>query len=313
MVGTTLIPGLTAAGALIFTANSIQQAQESIRQGQESLEVARQGQVTDRYNDAVANLGSESIDVRIGGIFALQRIMADSPRDQPAVIRILGSYIRVHSPGSGKAQKMPDERPVDAPDTAAALDVLRTRDAAKDHDAYLNLRKTDLRGWWALPRDGKEASEPVPFAGAYRKARFDGANLSEANLRGADLREAVFKGTNLTRAVLVAADLRDVNFPDADLSQADLQGANLNTAEFLSTNLRGTSLQGADLKHASLFGADLKGADLRWADLSGAYLDKAKNLTVEQLLEARITHKTRLPDYLAGDPRIHMEDTDEDG
>ena len=48
------------------------------------------------------------------------------------------------------------------------------------------------------------------------------ANLSEANLRGADLREA-----NLSEANLRGADLRRANLSWADLRGADLRGANL--------------------------------------------------------------------------------------
>ena len=74
-----------------------------------------------------------------------------------------------------------------------------------------------------------------------------GANLSDADLRGADLR-----GANLSDA-----DLRGANLRGADLSDADLRGA----------NLRGADLRGADLSDADLRGADLSDADLRGADL----------------------------------------------
>jgi hypothetical protein len=42
-----------------------------------------------RFNTAITNLGSSSIAVRLGGIYALQRLMQDSPRDQPAVVAVL--------------------------------------------------------------------------------------------------------------------------------------------------------------------------------------------------------------------------------
>ena len=50
------------------------------------LRIAEQGQITDLYNAAITNLGSRSIEVRLGGIYALQRLMQDSPRDQPTVV-----------------------------------------------------------------------------------------------------------------------------------------------------------------------------------------------------------------------------------
>jgi uncharacterized protein YjbI with pentapeptide repeats len=79
------------------------------------------------------------------------------------------------------------------------------------------------------------------------------ANLSEADLRGADLSKA---------------DLRW-----ADLSKADLRWANLSKADLRWANLSKADLSEADLSGADLSEADLRGADLRCANLSGANLD----------------------------------------
>ncbi|MGA2504957.1 MAG: pentapeptide repeat-containing protein [Anaerolineales bacterium] len=58
----------------------------------------------------------------------------------------------------------------------------------------------------------------------------------------------------------------------ADLSWANLRGANLTSANLSMANLLGTSLNGANLSKANLTGACLNGADLREADLKGATL-----------------------------------------
>ena len=67
--------------------------------------------------------------------------------------------------------------------------------------------------------------------------------------------EALKGGANLS-----GADLRGANLSGADLRDADLRGANLS----------GADLRGADLRNANLSGANLIGADLRGANLSGA-------------------------------------------
>ena len=66
------------------------------------------------------------------------------------------------------------------------------------------------------------------------------------------------------------ADLRN-----ADLSNADLFGANLRGANLSNANLFGANLRGANLRGANLFGANLRGANLRGADLFGANLRDA--------------------------------------
>lgn len=96
-------------------------------------------------------------------------------------------------------------------------------------------------------------------------ANLAGANLARANLKGADLSRA-----DLAWAKLSGADLLLANLSGANLSVADLSGANL-----ASANLFGANLTGADLTRTNLFGANLTGADLSDAHLFGANLTGA--------------------------------------
>jgi hypothetical protein len=50
--------------------------------------------VTDRYTKAIEQLGSDRFDVRVGGIYALECIARDSPRDHLAVLEVLAAFIR---------------------------------------------------------------------------------------------------------------------------------------------------------------------------------------------------------------------------
>jgi uncharacterized protein YjbI with pentapeptide repeats len=86
------------------------------------------------------------------------------------------------------------------------------------------------------------------------------ANLTGANLRGAELACAYLRG----------ADLRGANLRGADLTGANLRGADLTDADLRDANLYGANLTGADLRDADLTGAYLESADLRYADLRDA-------------------------------------------
>ena len=97
------------------------------------------------------------------------------------------------------------------------------------------------------------------------------ANLSGANLSGADLRDARLSGADLSFAILSGADLSGAdlsaaNLSAADLSAADLSDANLNRAAFLFASLDGVDLSWANLIGANLIWANLSGADLFAAD-----------------------------------------------
>ena len=88
----SLVAAVALVGAAALTARYTWRAAKATlagqaidRQGQaidrERQEIDRQGQITDRYTKAIDQLGSEKLDVRIGGIYALERIARDSARD----------------------------------------------------------------------------------------------------------------------------------------------------------------------------------------------------------------------------------------
>jgi hypothetical protein len=87
------ITALTAIGALVFTA-------DAVRATHDQLSITEQGQITDRFAKSVEQLGSDKADVRLGAIHALERIMRDSPADQPAVPEILAAYARQRIPST---------------------------------------------------------------------------------------------------------------------------------------------------------------------------------------------------------------------
>jgi hypothetical protein len=96
------------------------------------------------------------------------------------------------------------------------------------------------------------------------------ANLRGANLSDADLINADLSGANLSDADLRGADLRGANLINADLSGANLSGANLINADLINADLSNADLLNANLSDADLRGANLRGADLRGANLRGA-------------------------------------------
>jgi uncharacterized protein YjbI with pentapeptide repeats len=85
------------------------------------------------------------------------------------------------------------------------------------------------------------------------------------------------------------ADLTKANLRGANLAGAYLRGANLAGA-----NLRGADLFGANLRGANLAGANLRGADLTRADLRGADLTGAEGVSQEQINEALGDKDTKL-------------------
>jgi hypothetical protein len=99
--------------------------------------LSREAQVTDRYSKAVGQLGDTSSPVRIGGVYALERIGTDSPKDRSTIVYVLGAFIRERSKELRERQDEPPE------DVKAALRVVGRLLAGSDAD--LDLRDADLR------------------------------------------------------------------------------------------------------------------------------------------------------------------------
>ena len=124
-------------------------------------------------------------------------------------------------------------------------------------------------------------------------------DLSDADLRNANLFRANLSGTWLNRASLSGANLNQADLSRANLNQADLSRANLTEASLVSSDLNGTNLSGADLQSANLSGANLNQADLSGANLSGAELFEA-NLNGANLFEANLNQAKLIKADLIG-------------
>lgn len=231
------------------------QTRQANDQARQDRALAKEGQVTDRYTAAVANLGEDKMEVRLGGIYALQRIMQDSARDHPSIANVLNTYLRIHT------TKPPTKELEPPADVQAALTVLGTRNTEFDDYFVPDLRRVHLRN-----------------------VDLRNAHLNRANLGGAELTRANLAGAELIRTNLGCTILNPVRPDCAKLIDANLRGANLTKA-----NLSGTDLGSADLVGANLTGANLTGADLTGADLTGAV-----GLSQKQLDSAHIDNTTRL-------------------
>jgi hypothetical protein len=62
-----------------------------------NLQIVQEGQITERFTRAIEQLGNDQMEVRLGGIYALERIARDSARDHWPIMEILAAYLRTHA------------------------------------------------------------------------------------------------------------------------------------------------------------------------------------------------------------------------
>lgn len=240
----SLMTAVAAVAALGFTALSLRATQDQIG-------LSEQGQLTDRFGKAVEQLGSDKLDVRLGGIYALERLAKDSSRDDPTIMELLAAFTREHAPSSACK---PDSPP--PTDIQATLTVIGRRDHARDahpldlHDTCLagtNLGLACLAGAILIRANLTHASLDYTI--------LTGVALDSADLTGAHLTFANLTGATLTHAHLHHAWLRRANLTGANLAYADLT-----YGVFADTTLTRANLGGTNLTSAFLDGANLEGA-----------------------------------------------------
>lgn len=113
--------------------------------------------------------------------------------------------------------------------------------------------------------------------------RFQGVNLSGADLHRLDLRRINFKYANLSKCNMSFANLSNCCLERADLSHANLESAQMISVRGLCANMEGANLrnvnfedpagtirsnmEGVNLKNSCLEGANMAGINLRVANL----------------------------------------------
>jgi hypothetical protein len=256
-----LTAGVAGAFGIYFTWRGQRITREGLERAQkdtaQQLHLTQQGQITERFTRAIEQLGATNdrgenkLEIRLGGIYALERIAWDSPeRDYSTVIEVLTAYVRENTTQAlGSSEGSSDE--------ASPLHPLRRwlRSAAKadkvakqpapleptaDIEAILDvLRRTQAR----VP--GKDHTSLD-----LHEANLMGANLNKANLVGANLQGAFLLGANLQGAFL----LRGANLDGAFLQVADLTAANLQGAEVTDEQLADTrSLEEATMPNGQKY------------------------------------------------------------
>ncbi|MGF0174441.1 pentapeptide repeat-containing protein [Streptomyces sp. Marseille-Q5077] len=246
-----------------------------LRVSQDGLRATQEGYVTDRFSRAVDQLGSDKLDVRIGGLHALWRIAEQSARDREAIISIQAAYLRTHLPWPPAGPESPaadlpindiaplETRAADAQVALTALGVLcRHREQSWVNLSITDLRRADCDGLWFPEVNFDRAC--MEAAGLYH-ANLTQASLVSVNLRHADLTTAILRRArcilaDLRAAKLVETDLRDADFTESDLREANLRKADAHGAVFHRADLRMADLRGTDLSTASLVEARLTGA-----------------------------------------------------
>jgi hypothetical protein len=260
---------------LQLTRDSLESTQKDTEQ---QLRLTQQVQLTERFTRAIDQLGAagedgaKSLEIRLGGIYALEQLARDSRSYHWPIMEVLTAYVREHASPSQLQDRVSREVDRLLYEYGESGEISRQRREEVKEEVDSNAFSPELDIQAILTVVGRRTRH----SGYIEPAQLDLRHVAIPNvgLYRAKLREAILYGANLARATLAYAYL-----PEANLRGASLRDANLSRAE----------LSGAELSYANLIRTNLRGANLRGV----------KGLTQEQLEQANGDSSTRLPDYLS--------------
>jgi uncharacterized protein YjbI with pentapeptide repeats len=320
--------GPTAAGAALLAWAALRQAATANDRHQEQTHADRQRRIIESFSKAIEQLGSDKLEVRLGGIYALERISQESPQDYWTVMENLTAFVRERTQRTDAQRTVKPLEQLIAErayllwesagrpeghseefwrEAAYWTPEIYGEPPATDIAAVLTVIQRRVEGDRALEAQDERVldfREAVLRRADLTRAHLEGAILARAHLEGAMLVGVHFEGAGLMGANLEGALLYDAHLERADLRAARLQDASLHEAHLEGAWLTGTHLEGArlsaaHLERANFDGAHLEGASLVGANLEGANLRGAEGLTQTQIDAAFGDTRTQLPEGLS--------------
>ncbi len=287
--------GLAVLYGFYWTSRRIRASEDQVRVSQEQVATSQKqvaaledGQITERYTKAIEQLGCDNMAIRLGGIYALERIANDcnieEKNDYWTVMEVLTAFLRENY------QVVP-----------SIVDSLDEQDHKNQKESSNSPFRTDLLAIVEVLR------RRVHY---YGNGESNSLDLSRTNLCGSKLSKAKLIKANLSKADLSNADLRGVDLSLADLRWTDFKAADFSDAVFFGAqlcggDLRGSNLCGANLSNTDLYMAtsykaeltweDLKRTDLRWNDRVMTNRNWS-NLNWINLNNATYNSRTKFPD-----------------
>ena len=251
---------------------------------------AERGLLNERYQKGAEMLGSEVLSVRLGGIYALNRLAQEHPEEHHLqIMELFCAFVRhpARDEKRGALLTLTIKR-LPRQDVNVVMKAIGTR-----NDAQLALERQEEHN---LDLHGANLSMQV-----LGDLNLSGARLGGANLSGASL----FKTNLSNKADLFEANLSGARLPGTILSDASLVGADLsNIKDCYGADFSNANFYNSNLTDANLSGATVNGAKFEIANLSGAKFHDESGMLVKGLTQKQIRLAVAKPDdnppYLDG-------------
>ncbi|MFE5210371.1 pentapeptide repeat-containing protein [Streptomyces sp. NPDC056600] len=258
-----------------LTRASLSVSENTARQ---QAELTAEQQVNDRYVKAIDLLSSDRLTSRLGGLYALERIMRDSAKDHDTVVKVLSAFVREFAvePDDPSENKIRGRYHPPA-DIQAALTIIGHRPRRKE-------------------------SFEIDFRHSYLRE----CELKDCDFTGADFSDANLEGTHLTNVNFSQATFRDAKFSNSNWDDVKLTHAYMSGASF--RNLRVYSR--LDLSYAQAAFTDWTGAvfdegiSLKQAYLHQAIFSECSGVSAQEAMKAEDITGATFPESISQNAAI---------
>ncbi len=218
----SLVLGGTVAIVLAVWRSKVSERQTDVAQRQ--AETAQRDLLNQQLQKGAEMLGSSTLSVRLGGIYALKHLAVEHPEQYHVqVMEQLCAFVRGATGTDGQA-------------TAVIEEILVTREELRAlHPDREDLDEFTYRRFRAR-NDIQEAMNAIAFCHA-GNLEIEAERGYWLNLRGADLRGVDLSVMNLSRAPLVPVHFYSVDQHFLTGLYTDMQSVRLDDAIFFATNL----------------------------------------------------------------------------
>ena len=261
-------------------------AERQANAAQRQSVTARRGLWNERYQKGAEMLGSSVLSVRLGGIYALERLARNHSRGYHIqIMQLFSAFVRNPTKDEFAGAENPqgrDGRQERREDVQAILEFLGKRSSKR--------RQIERKGSYSIDLRYAEMPAIRIIDADLSDMLLSNCNLSNSFLRNVNVSGADLSETDLSGATLWGANLSGARLVSANLSRSRLDYANFSEHTVLeNANLSGANLEGVCLSDANLSGADLSRSELLNANLSGANLDSA-DLSEAKLIDSNLAN-----------------------
>lgn len=194
--------------------------------------------------------GKPNIELRLGGLYALEKIAQNNQEYHPPIMEVLTSYLRLHSPrtieindeGDKLKEIIHSSENSTRTDIQVAIKIIGRRRVDFDSDQGIDLSNLTL--------------DRIDLTKAnLSHARITGSSFNHSNLTGVRLRHSIIKDSDFSRCTLGYADFTGSDMSKVSFSHAHLQHASFRKAKISGANFDRSLLHDADYCGSSLFNA----------------------------------------------------------